>query len=167
MTLIDRIFKLHQILQQRKTPISGKELEKKLECSRATRGRVIDYMRELSRRPNRLRPRRQRLLLRSKPSIASLRTTGSLVQRPGTPSPVRLPAFTSQRQPRHTANRNRPTANPAGKTPQPKPRRGKTGYQQNQNYQPSQPPRQRPNFPTHRRRIIQRKRLNIEYHARS
>lgn len=42
----DRIFALHQILAGRRTPIAGKVLREKLECSRATVTRVIEDMRD-------------------------------------------------------------------------------------------------------------------------
>jgi proteasome accessory factor C len=47
MQHIDKIFKLHNTLRDRRTPITGKALEEKLECSRATRDRIIKYMREM------------------------------------------------------------------------------------------------------------------------
>jgi len=47
MQHIDKIFKLHNILRERRTPITGKALEEQLECSRATRDRIIRYMREM------------------------------------------------------------------------------------------------------------------------
>ncbi len=47
MQHIDKIFKLHNILRDRRTPITGKALQEKLECSRATRDRIIKYMREM------------------------------------------------------------------------------------------------------------------------
>lgn len=47
MQHIDKIFKLHNILRDRRTPITGKAIEEKLECSRATRDRIIKYMREM------------------------------------------------------------------------------------------------------------------------
>jgi len=43
----DKIFLLHSTLQQRRTPIGGKELEAKLECSPATRERVIRELRDV------------------------------------------------------------------------------------------------------------------------
>lgn len=42
----DRIFALHQILASRRTPIEGKALREKLECSRATVTRLIEDMRD-------------------------------------------------------------------------------------------------------------------------
>lgn len=45
MDLFDRIFALHRILANRRTPISRRELQDKLECSRATVGRIIADMR--------------------------------------------------------------------------------------------------------------------------
>jgi proteasome accessory factor C len=47
MQHIDKIFKLHNTLRDRRTPITGKALQEKLECSRATRDRIIKYMREM------------------------------------------------------------------------------------------------------------------------
>lgn len=47
MRHIDKIFKLHNILRGRRTPVTGKALEEQLECSRATRDRIIKYMREM------------------------------------------------------------------------------------------------------------------------
>jgi len=46
MKHIDKIFKLHNILRNRRTPITGKALEEKLECARATRERVIGDLRD-------------------------------------------------------------------------------------------------------------------------
>ena len=46
MDRIDRIFKLHQILSARRTPVSRKTLEEKMECSRATVARTIDCLRD-------------------------------------------------------------------------------------------------------------------------
>jgi len=46
MQHIDKIFKLHNILRERRTPITGKAIQEQLECSRATRDRIINYMRE-------------------------------------------------------------------------------------------------------------------------
>jgi len=46
MQHIDKIFKLHNILRDRRTPITGKAIQEQLECSRATRDRIINYMRE-------------------------------------------------------------------------------------------------------------------------
>lgn len=42
MDRFDRIFALHKILASRRTPISREELQQKLECSRATVGRLIE-----------------------------------------------------------------------------------------------------------------------------
>lgn len=46
MQHIDKIFKLHSIFNDRRTPISGKAIEEKLECSTATRNRIINFMRD-------------------------------------------------------------------------------------------------------------------------
>lgn len=46
MQHIDKIFKLHNIFHDRRTPITGKAIQEQLECSRATRDRIINYMRE-------------------------------------------------------------------------------------------------------------------------
>jgi len=46
MQHIDKIFKLHNTLRDRRTPITGKAIQEQLECSRATRDRIINYMRE-------------------------------------------------------------------------------------------------------------------------
>jgi predicted DNA-binding transcriptional regulator YafY len=45
LDLFDRIFALHRILANRRTLISRRELQDKLECSRATVGRIIADMR--------------------------------------------------------------------------------------------------------------------------
>jgi len=47
MQHIDKIFKLHNIFRDRRTPITGKAIQEQLECSRATRDRIIRYMREM------------------------------------------------------------------------------------------------------------------------
>ncbi len=47
MNHIDKIYRLDSLLRERRTPISGKAIEEKLECSRATRDRIIKYMREM------------------------------------------------------------------------------------------------------------------------
>ncbi|MGR9037801.1 MAG: helix-turn-helix transcriptional regulator [Gammaproteobacteria bacterium] len=44
MHRFDRIFKLHNLLQNRRTPISMAELKRELQCSRATVARIIDEM---------------------------------------------------------------------------------------------------------------------------
>lgn len=46
MQHIDQLFKLHNILRNRRTPISGAELDKQLNCSIATRKRIIKELRE-------------------------------------------------------------------------------------------------------------------------
>lgn len=46
MDRFDRIFELNKILAHRKTPISGEALQERLECSRATLGRIVQSMRE-------------------------------------------------------------------------------------------------------------------------
>lgn len=46
MDRFDRIFELHKILKNRRTPISRKDLEGKLECSRATVRRLIEDSRD-------------------------------------------------------------------------------------------------------------------------
>ncbi len=46
MHRFDRIFELHKILSNRRTPISRKDLEARLECSRATVRRTIDESRD-------------------------------------------------------------------------------------------------------------------------
>ena len=51
MDKFDRIFELHKILSHRKRPIPSKELRERLECSRATLGRVIQEMRDLLNMP--------------------------------------------------------------------------------------------------------------------
>jgi len=45
MDKFDRIFELNKILKQRKTPVSRATLQEKLECSRATVGRIVEDMR--------------------------------------------------------------------------------------------------------------------------
>lgn len=47
MDRFDRIFELHKILGNRRTPISRKSLQEKLECSRATVGRTIEDARDI------------------------------------------------------------------------------------------------------------------------
>jgi predicted DNA-binding transcriptional regulator YafY len=42
----DRIFALHRILTNRRTPVSRLDLQRQLECSRATVGRLIESMRD-------------------------------------------------------------------------------------------------------------------------
>ena len=51
MKHIDKIFKLHNLLHKRRTPISGQKIEEDLECSRATRERLIRDMREYLHAP--------------------------------------------------------------------------------------------------------------------
>ncbi|PKM11590.1 MAG: transcriptional regulator [Gammaproteobacteria bacterium HGW-Gammaproteobacteria-3] len=51
MKHIDKIYRLDSLLRERRTPISGKAIEEKLECSRATRDRIIQYMREMLSAP--------------------------------------------------------------------------------------------------------------------
>ena len=46
MDRFDRIFALHKILAGRRTPVSREELQAKLECSRATVGRLIEEIRD-------------------------------------------------------------------------------------------------------------------------
>jgi|APLak6261659701_1056019.scaffolds.fasta_scaffold00799_3 predicted DNA-binding transcriptional regulator YafY len=46
MDRFDRIFKLHNILRGRKTPISTAVLKEKLQCSRATVARIVESMRD-------------------------------------------------------------------------------------------------------------------------
>jgi predicted DNA-binding transcriptional regulator YafY len=46
MDRFDRIFALHRILHGRRTPVSRRELQEKLECSRATVGRLIEAARD-------------------------------------------------------------------------------------------------------------------------
>ncbi len=46
MDRFDRIFRLHQLLSDRGRPISGKQIDEQLECSRATRNRCIEDMRD-------------------------------------------------------------------------------------------------------------------------
>jgi predicted DNA-binding transcriptional regulator YafY len=46
MDRFDRIFKLHNILRSRKTPISTAVLKEKLQCSRATVARSVEAMRD-------------------------------------------------------------------------------------------------------------------------
>ncbi|OAI19232.1 MULTISPECIES: HTH domain-containing protein [Methylomonas] len=40
MQHIDKIIKFHNLLKHRRTPISGKELDKQLGCSKSTRQRL-------------------------------------------------------------------------------------------------------------------------------
>jgi predicted DNA-binding transcriptional regulator YafY len=46
MERFDRIFRLHQILESRRLPVSRRDLEEQLECSRATVKRIIEDMRD-------------------------------------------------------------------------------------------------------------------------
>lgn len=46
MDKFDRIFALHRILSTRRTPVSRQELQRRLECSRATVGRLIVEIRD-------------------------------------------------------------------------------------------------------------------------
>lgn len=46
MDRFDRVFELHKILSARRTPISRRELEDRMECSRATVARAIDFLRD-------------------------------------------------------------------------------------------------------------------------
>lgn len=51
MQHIDKIFKLHNLLCERRTPIQGKDIERKLECCRATRNRVVGDLRDKLKAP--------------------------------------------------------------------------------------------------------------------
>lgn len=46
MQHIDKIVKLHNLLKYRRTPISGKELDKQLGCSKSTRQRLAEELRD-------------------------------------------------------------------------------------------------------------------------
>ncbi|MBL4623144.1 MAG: YafY family transcriptional regulator [Immundisolibacteraceae bacterium] len=46
MDRFDRIFRLHQLLSGRRTILTGADIEQQLECSRATRNRCIEDMRD-------------------------------------------------------------------------------------------------------------------------
>ncbi len=46
MKHFDKIFKLHNLLRNHKNPLSGKAIEAQLECSRATRERIIGELRD-------------------------------------------------------------------------------------------------------------------------
>jgi len=46
MDRLDRIYKLHHILAARRTPVSRRTLEERLECSRATVMRTIEHLRD-------------------------------------------------------------------------------------------------------------------------
>ena len=46
MERFDRIFRLHQVLESRRYPVTRRELEAELECSRATVKRIIEDMRD-------------------------------------------------------------------------------------------------------------------------
>ncbi|MBS3965369.1 MAG: WYL domain-containing protein [Methylomonas sp.] len=46
MQHIDKIFKLHNLLKTRRTPISGKDIDAKLGLSKATRQRLVDALRD-------------------------------------------------------------------------------------------------------------------------
>lgn len=45
MDRFDRVFELHKILSARRTPISRRDLEERMECSRATVARAIEFLR--------------------------------------------------------------------------------------------------------------------------
>ena len=45
MDLFHRYYKLHQVLSARRLPVSRRELENKLECSRATVKRLVEGLR--------------------------------------------------------------------------------------------------------------------------
>lgn len=51
MDKLDRIHQLHRLLATRRTPISSADIEKQLECSRATLMRDIDWLRNLMGAP--------------------------------------------------------------------------------------------------------------------
>lgn len=51
MDRFDRVFELHKILSARRTPVSRRELEEKMGCSRATVMRAIDFLRDHLRAP--------------------------------------------------------------------------------------------------------------------
>lgn len=51
MDLFDKIYTLHHMLQTRRYPVSRKEIESHLECSRATAKRVIAHMRDYLNAP--------------------------------------------------------------------------------------------------------------------
>lgn len=51
MDRFDRIYKLHQILAGRRTPVSRKRLQERMECSRATVMRTIECLRDYLRAP--------------------------------------------------------------------------------------------------------------------
>lgn len=46
MDRFDRVFELHKILSGRRTPISRRDLEDRMECSRATVARAIEFLRD-------------------------------------------------------------------------------------------------------------------------
>lgn len=51
MDKFSRIFELHKILSHRKRPVPGEELQRRLECSRATLNRIIQNMRDYLNMP--------------------------------------------------------------------------------------------------------------------
>lgn len=51
MDKFNRIFELHKILSHRKRPVTGEELQGRLECSRATLNRIIQNMRDFLNMP--------------------------------------------------------------------------------------------------------------------
>ena len=51
MDRFDRIFSLNRILSQRRTPVSGVDLQQRLECSRATLNRTLEDMRNYLNMP--------------------------------------------------------------------------------------------------------------------
>ncbi|HSH44061.1 MAG TPA: WYL domain-containing protein, partial [Arenicellales bacterium] len=46
MDRFDRVYELHRILASRRTPISRRELEERMECKRATVARTIEFLRD-------------------------------------------------------------------------------------------------------------------------
>jgi len=46
MDRFDRVFELHKILHDRRTPVSRRQLEEKMECSRATVMRALEFLRD-------------------------------------------------------------------------------------------------------------------------
>ncbi|MSQ99476.1 MAG: HTH domain-containing protein, partial [Xanthomonadales bacterium] len=46
MSKVERLYHLHNILQQRRTPIARQELMERLECSQATLYRLVNELRD-------------------------------------------------------------------------------------------------------------------------
>ena len=65
MSKVERLYHLHNILSQRRTPISRQDLMERLECSQATLYRLVGELRDFSGRAYRAGSRFAGILLRS------------------------------------------------------------------------------------------------------